>query len=45
MWATKTTIGVTEFFDVAGPEVLTNSQDRGAADTVKLRSGVETKKS
>jgi hypothetical protein len=45
VWATKTTIGVTEFFDVAGPEVLTTSQDRGAADTVKLRSGVETKKS
>jgi hypothetical protein len=45
VWATKTTIGITGFFDVSGPEVLTTSQSRGAADTVKLRSGVETKKS
>jgi hypothetical protein len=45
VWATTTTIGVTEFFDVSGPEALTTSQDKGAADTIKLRASVETKKS
>ena len=43
VWATATTLGVTEFFDVVGPETLTVSQYKGAADTRKLRSGVEAK--
>lgn len=45
VWATATTLGVTEFFNVSGPEALTASQYKGANDTVKLRAGVETKKS
>jgi hypothetical protein len=45
VWATASTLGITEFFDVSGPEVLTVSQARGAADTEKLRASVETKKS
>jgi hypothetical protein len=45
VWATKTTLGVTEFFSATGPETLTSSQYRGAADTEKLRASVETKKS
>jgi hypothetical protein len=45
VWATTTTIGITEFFSVSGPETLTASQYRGAADTIKLRASVETKKS
>jgi hypothetical protein len=44
VWATATTLGVTQFFDIAGPETLTVSQYRGAADTEKLRSSVEAKK-
>ena len=43
VWATSTTLGVTEFFDSTGPEALTTSQNKGAADTVKLRADVETK--
>jgi hypothetical protein len=45
VWATASTLGVTEFFDATGPEALTVSQARGAADTEKLRASVETKKS
>ena len=37
------TLGVTEFFSATGPETLNASQAKGAADTVKLRAGVETK--
>ena len=44
VWATTSTLGVVEFFDAAGPETLTTSQSKGAADTVTLRSGVETLK-
>jgi hypothetical protein len=44
VWATATTLGVAQFFDITGPETLTVSQYRGAADTEKLRSSVETKK-
>jgi hypothetical protein len=43
VWATATTLGVTEFFDSTGPEALTTSQSKGAADTVKLRADVEAK--
>jgi hypothetical protein len=43
VWATASTLGITQFFDVTGPETLTTTQYKGAADTVKLRSGVETK--
>ena len=45
VWVTATTLGVTEFFDATGPEVLTDAQPKGAADTVALRSSVETRKS
>jgi hypothetical protein len=43
VWATKTTLGVTEFFSATGPEALTASQEKGAADTLKLRASVEKK--
>ena len=45
VWATTSTLGVTEFFSSSGPEVLTSSQGAGAAIVEKLRSGVETAKS
>jgi hypothetical protein len=45
VWVTTTTLGVTEFFDASGPEVLTIAQSKGAEDTVALRSSVETRKS
>ena len=45
VWATASTLGITEFFDVSGPEALTASQYKGAADTEKVRASVETKKS
>ena len=46
VWVTATTLGVTEFFtQTGGPEVLTVAQPKGAADTVALRSSVETRKS
>jgi len=45
VWATATTLGITEFFDASGPEPLITSQAKGAADTEKLRASVETKKS
>lgn len=45
VWATATTLGVTEFFDVSGPEALTTSQYKGANITTQVRASVETKKS
>jgi hypothetical protein len=43
IWATSSTLGVTEFFTATGPESLTDSQNKGASDTLKLRADVETK--
>jgi hypothetical protein len=43
IWATSSTLGVTEFFTATGPESLTQSQNKGASDTVNLRTDVETK--
>ena len=43
VWATASTLGVTEFFDSTGPEALTQSQNKGAADTLNLRADVEAK--
>jgi hypothetical protein len=43
VWATSSTLGITEFFNSTGPEPLTVSQSKGASDTVKLRGGVEAK--
>ncbi len=43
VWATTSTLGVTEFFSSTGPEALTASQSKGASDTVKLRADVEAK--
>jgi hypothetical protein len=45
VWATSSTLGVTEFFSASGPEALTASQSKGAQIVVNLRSGVETVKS
>ena len=45
VWATASTLGVTEFFDANGPETLNAAQSKGATDTVKLRADVEKKKS
>ena len=45
VWVTATTLGVTEFFQSTGPEVLTVAQSKGAADTLALRASVETRKS
>jgi hypothetical protein len=45
VWATTTTIGVTEFFDISGPEALTTSQYKGANIMEQIRASVETKKS
>jgi hypothetical protein len=44
VWATSSTLGVTEFFDANGPETLNAAQNKGAADTLKLRADVEKKK-
>jgi hypothetical protein len=44
VWVTATTLGVTEFFSSAGPEVVT-IQSKAATDTVRLREGVEVVKS
>jgi hypothetical protein len=44
VWATSSTLGVTEFFTATGPETLNAAQPKGAADTVNLRAGVEKKK-
>jgi hypothetical protein len=43
VWATTSTLGITEFFNSTGPEALVQSQSKGAADTVKLRTDVEKK--
>ncbi len=43
VWATATTMGVTEFFTASGPETLNSAQAKGAADTLNLRNGVEKK--
>ena len=43
-FATATTLGITEFFSATGPETLNAAQAKGAADTLKLRNSVETKK-
>jgi hypothetical protein len=45
VWATSSTLGITEFFDANGPETLNAAQNKGAADTLKLRPDVEKKKS
>ena len=45
VWADSSTLGVTEFFSSTGPEALTASQDKGAADTVAMRADIETKSS
>ena len=45
VWVTASTLGVTEFFDASGPEALTTAMAKGAADTIGLRSSVETLKS
>jgi hypothetical protein len=45
VWVTTTTLGVTEFFEGSGPEVLTTAQSKGAQDTVGLRASVEAHKS
>jgi len=44
VWVTTTTLGITEFFSSTGPEVVT-VQSKAAADTLKLRAGVEVAKS
>jgi hypothetical protein len=45
VWVTTTTLGVAEFFEGSGPEVLTTAQSKGAQDTVGLRASVEAHKS
>jgi hypothetical protein len=44
VWATSTTLGITEFFTATGPETLNAAQSKGAADTLNLRGSVEKKK-
>jgi hypothetical protein len=43
VWATATTLGVTEFFSAVAPEVVT-IQSKAATDTVRLREDVEVVK-
>ena len=43
VWATSSTLGVTEFFTATGPETLNAAQSKGAADTLNLRADVEKK--
>ena len=43
VWATTTTVGITEFFGSIGPEVVT-VQSKAAVDAVKLRNSVEAPK-
>jgi hypothetical protein len=43
VWATSSTLGVTEFFTATGPETLNAAQTKGAADTINLRADVEKK--
>lgn len=40
VWATTTTVGVTEFFSSTGPETV-SSQAKAASDTVNVRASVE----
>ena len=44
VWATSTTLGITEFYSATGPEALTASQSKGADHTTALRADVEKKK-
>src|SRR6202012_4907203 len=44
VWATSSTLGITEFFTATGPETLNAAQSKGAADTLNLRASVEKKK-
>jgi hypothetical protein len=44
VWATSTTLGITEFFTATGPETLNSAQSKGASDTLALRASVEKKK-
>ncbi len=43
VWATSSTLGITEFFTATGPETLNAAQPKGAADTLNLRADVEKK--
>ncbi len=43
VWATATTMGITEFFTASGPETLNSAQAKGAADSLNLRNSVEKK--
>jgi hypothetical protein len=43
VWATSTTLGITEFFTATGPETLNAAQSKGATDTLNLRADVEKK--
>ena len=43
VWATSSTLGITEFFTATGPETLNAAQSKGADDTLKLRADVEKK--
>ena len=43
VWATSSTLAVTEFFTATGPETLNAAQSKGAADTLNLRADVEKK--
>jgi hypothetical protein len=43
VWATSSTLGITEFFTATGPETLNSAQAKGATDTLNLRADVEKK--
>jgi hypothetical protein len=43
VFATSSTLGITEFFTATGPETLNAAQPKGAADTLNLRADVEKK--
>jgi hypothetical protein len=43
VFATSSTLGITEFFTTTGPETLNAAQPKGAADTLNLRADVEKK--
>lgn len=43
VWATSTTLGITEFYTATGPETLNSAQAKGAADALKVRNDVEKK--
>lgn len=44
VWATSSTLGITEFYSATGPETLTASQSKGADHTKAVRADVEKKK-